>query len=117
MLDILLTPDGDLEISDTGDIALTNSVRQAVKIRLQWYFKEWRFAPEYGVPYLEEVFVKNPNVERIKMIVREEAVSVDEVLDARNVKVEIDKRTRKVVIGLDIVTEEGVFREEVMLNV
>lgn len=45
MYDLKLNNSGDLEISDTGDVMLTQSVRQAVEIRLRWLFGEWRFAP------------------------------------------------------------------------
>ena len=83
-LDILLTRDGDLHIDEWGDIKLTDSVRQAVRIRLQWFFNEWRFAPEYGVPYFEDVFIKNPDLLRIRRIVRDEAMSVEGVLEARD---------------------------------
>ena len=44
MKDILLTLDGDLSVSERGDIALTDGVRQSVRIRLQWFLGEWRFA-------------------------------------------------------------------------
>jgi hypothetical protein len=34
MKDILLTSDGDLKIDEQGDISLTDSIRQAIRIRL-----------------------------------------------------------------------------------
>lgn len=40
MYDLKLDRTGDLEISDTGDVMLTQSVRQAVEIRLRWLFGE-----------------------------------------------------------------------------
>ena len=76
--DILLLKAGDLHITDTGDILLTDSiqknfpttgnlsVRQAVLIRLRWFFAEWRFSPQAGFPYFEEVLIKNPNIPKIK---------------------------------------------------
>jgi len=124
MLDILLTPDGDLFISDTGDIILTDtmadqkaSIRQAIRIRLQWFFGEWKFAPPYGVPYFEEVLVKNPNLERIKGIVREEVLSVDEVRDVRNLVIKLDKKTRIASVTMDVVIDDDTFREEVEIIV
>lgn len=35
MKDILLTADGDLAIGETGDISITDSVRQAIRVRLR----------------------------------------------------------------------------------
>ena len=117
MLDILLTPDGDLHITETGDISLTDSVRQAVRIRLLWFFDEWRFWPATGVPYYEEILVKNPNLDRIRRIVRDEAMSVDEVLDVKNIKIDLDKPARKAKITFEVVTAEETYREELMISV
>ena len=114
MKDILLTPDGDLHVSESGDIAITDSVRQAARIRLQWFLGEWRFAPQFGVPYYEDILIKKPNIARIRSIVREEVLSVDEARDVRNITINIDNPARKAAIALDIVTAEETYREEVM---
>ena len=117
MKDILLTPDGDLKIDEWGDISITDSVRQAVRVRLQWFFSEWRFAPQYGVPYFEEILIKNPNDRRVRAIIRDETLTVDEVLDAKNITVTLNRLTRQATIALDIVTTEETFRMEVPINV
>jgi hypothetical protein len=115
MKDILLTPDGDINIQPTGDIGITDSVRQAVRIRLLWFFSEWRFAPSYGVPYYEEILIKNPDKERIKRIIREEAMSVKEVQDVKNIMLDINTSTRHARAAFDIVIECETFREEVLI--
>ena len=115
MLDILLTRDGDLSINEWGDIALTESVRQAVRIRLLWFFQEWRYGPDIGVPYFEEVFVKNPNIARIRRIVRDEAMSVQEVQDVTNIVIDINAATREAHIAFDILISGETFREEVLI--
>ena len=38
MVDIKLNRDGDIDVSAVGDISLTESVRQAVLIRLRWIY-------------------------------------------------------------------------------
>ena len=82
-VDILLDSGGDILVNAAADITPQYSIRQDVKIRLQWFFEEWRFAPEYGVPYFDEVFVKNPNTERIAQIIREEASKVADVTEVK----------------------------------
>ena len=79
MLDIRLNEDGDIAISKNGDISTTESVRQAVMIRLRWIYDEWRLGPELGFPWFEEVFIKNPNTIKIKTLVRDEILKVKEV--------------------------------------
>ena len=116
MKDILLTLDGDLSIDEFGDISLTDSVRQAVRIRLLWFLEEWRFAPTFGVPYFESVFIKNPSLAQIRSIIRKEVISVDEVLDARNISIDFDRVKRTARITLDIVTAEETYREEVPIH-
>lgn len=117
MRDILLDSDGDIYINDSADLALRHSVRQDVKIHLKWFFSEWRFAPDFGVPYFEDVFIKNPNIDRIKQIVRDEAGKADDVKEVKNITINIDNITRNAVIGFSIVTDYGVFREELTINV
>ena len=117
MLDILLNRDGDLHITEQGDIRLTENVIQAVKIRLLWFFQEWRFAPQNGVPYYEEILVKNPNLERIRRIVKNEVQSVAEVTDVRNIRIDWNKATRQARIFYTLVIGEETYREEVIVDV
>ncbi|GHU37515.1 hypothetical protein FACS1894105_09780 [Clostridia bacterium] len=79
--DIALDYTGDIVVSETGDIVQTDSIRQAVSIHLKWFLSEWRFNRVYGVPYFEEILVKNPDIERIKTILRDECMTVIGVLD------------------------------------
>ena len=113
MLDILLTPDGDLNISEYGDIQLTESVRQAVRIRLLWFFREWRFAPQFGVPYFEDVLIKNPNAFRIRAHIRREVLGVQEVRDVRGIQISIDSHRRIARITFEAVTDYETYMEEV----
>ena len=113
MLDILLTPDGDLNITENGDIQLTESVRQTVRIRLLWFFREWRFAPQFGIPYFEDVLIKNPNITRIRTHIRREVLSVREVIDIRDLRLEINAQRRKARISFVVVTNEETYMEEV----
>ena len=77
MVDIRLDKDGDIMVSPVGDISLTESVRQAVLIRLRWIYQEWRLGPEMGFPWFEEIFVKNPNTVKIRSLIRDEILQVE----------------------------------------
>ena len=77
MTDIRLGKDGDIVVSEIGDISLTESVRQAVLIRLRWIYQEWRLGPEMGFPWFEEVFIKNPNTVKIRSLIRDEIMQVE----------------------------------------
>ena len=117
MLDILLTQDGDLQISENGDISLTESIIQAIRIRLLWFFQEWRFAPRYGVPYYEEILVKNPNLARIRRIIKNEILSVEGVNSVKHVTVDYDKPSRVARISYAAMIDGEDRREGVEINV
>ena len=115
MFDILLKPEGDLNITDDGDIQLTESVRQAIRIRLLWFFSEWRFAPDIGIPYFEEVFVKNPNMNRIRAHIRREVLSVRDVRDIRSLRIDLNASTRNAVVSFTAVTDRETYNEELSI--
>ena len=117
MYDLKLDRTGDLEISDTGDVMLTQSVRQAVEIRLRWLFGEWRFGPEAGVPYFDRIMVKKPDIEGIKQILRTEIMAVDGMTDVNNLQVVIDAKSRVATITFDGTADGENFSEEVLINV
>ncbi len=115
MVDIKLKPDGDIDVLPTGDITLTDSVVQAVVIRLRWIYQEWRFGPQYGFPWFEEVFVKNPNFVKIKSLLRNEIVQVDGVTDASVDDVVFNKAKRTCRVLFACYVGEERYREEVEL--
>ena len=113
--DILLTNNGDIKITETGDITLTDSIRQAVLIRLRWFFAEWRFNPQAGFPYFDDVFIKNPNTPKIKGLLRSEIMSVDGVTDVKNIEIKVDNIKRHADVFFDIETSAEIYREEVRI--
>ena len=73
-MDILLE-NGDLCFRN-GDIVLKNSVRQKINIRLKWFFQEWRWDDEVGLPYFEHIFIKNPDINQIRELIEDEIFNV-----------------------------------------
>ena len=116
MFDLLLNEEHDLFITEDGDIMLTDSVRQAVNVRLLWFFAENRFFPDYGVPYFEEVLIKNPSRDRIRALIRTECLSVDGVNDVTNVDIRIDGKTRVAKITYTLIVGIERYDEEVVVK-
>lgn len=115
MLDIKLDSTGDIEVSALGDISVTKSIRQAILVRLRWIYSEWRLGPEFGFPWFDEVFVKNPNTTKIRQLIRNEILSVDGVLNAEVTKVTFDKQNRAITFAYNCTTSYETFQEEVTL--
>lgn len=116
MIDLKLDDSGDLELSAAGDIAATDSIVQAVRIRLLWFADEWRLMPDLGFPYFDEVFVKNPSEAKIKYYVREAIMEVDGVARVRDIALKIDRKTRSAAITVTFMTDEDTFTEEVKIK-
>lgn len=116
MLDLKLTKDGDLELSENGDISSTESISQAVRVRLLWLFGEWRLGPDLGFPYFDEVFVKSPSETKIKHLVRETVMDVDGVSNVESIDYALDKENRSSTITVVFCTDEDTFREEVNIK-
>ena len=117
MKDLRLTEDGDLYVTEDGDVQFTDSVLQAIKIRLKWFLGEWRINTTDGMPYYDEVFIKNPSTALIEDRVRTEILSVDGVQAVESISVVIDKPTRVAAIHFTVVANDEIIDEEVKVNV
>lgn len=114
-MDILLDHDGDLMISAQGDILLGDSVAQKIKIRLKWFEGEWRWDKDEGLPYMDSLFIKNPDTDQFEALAREKIFEVEEVTDVKNVSVIYDSRTRQAAIRYVALTDQETVKGEVRL--
>lgn len=113
MIDLKLDKTGDLELTQLGDILPTDSIAQAVRVRLLWFFKEWRLGPDLGFPYFEYLFVKNPNEAKLRHLIRETVMEVEGVADVTDITFTVDRKRRTATIAVTFTTDEDTFREEV----
>lgn len=117
MPDILMTSTCDIHVTNEGDVALTDSVRQAVLIKIKWILGEWRLGPEIGFPWYEEVLVKKPDLVKISSILRSAIMEVDGVSAATVNDISINKQNRTLSANFEFVVGETTYREEMTLNV
>lgn len=116
MFDFLIGSSGDLEISANGDIIPTESVVQAVLIRLRWFFAEWRLGPLYGFPYFEEMFVKNPNPIKLKYLLRDLVLGVEGVTKVNSVEIKVDSKMREARVLFSFSVDTETYSEEVKIH-
>lgn len=112
-MDILLDNSGDLLVSSDGDIKLGESVAQKINIRLKWFENEWRWNEEEGLPYMESLMVKNPNIEYFENLIREKIFDVEEVTEIKEVRIIYDRQSRNAVIRYVALTDYETIKEEV----
>ena len=116
MKDLLLDRDGDLSVTENGDICLTDSIRQAIFIRLRWFLGEWKFNPTFGMPYYSRILIKNPSETVIEQLFREQILSVSEVIGVEECRAEINRRLRVCRVTFCANTTQGAIREEMTID-
>lgn len=115
-MDILLDKDGDLLVTERGDIMLENSVAQKIRIRLLWFAEEWRWNKEEGLPYMTDLLIKNPDTDYFESLIREKIFEVEEVVDVKDVQVIFNKKTREAEIHYVALTDYETINEEVEIK-
>ena len=114
MKDILLDKNGDIFVNEESDIELTDSVLQAVRIRLKWFLGECPlYEDDIGTDYYGEILVKNPDKTLASTEIRSQIMLVEEVTEVLSVNISIDPKTRQGIISYTFKTEAETYGDEV----
>lgn len=106
----LLIIDGDLKLIDDAE-----RIAQQIKITLQFWLGEWYLDISKGVPYLEHVLVKNPNMNHIRAIFREKILDVPGVTGVNKLQLSLDRKNRALSVSFEAETTAGLLtRREVL---
>lgn len=106
MNDIQMTRSGDIAIS-RYDIMTTDSIEQAILIKLRWFFGEWAYNSSYGVDWFGKVLVKNPNTLLVRRMIEDTIMSVDGVTSVENLTLTINRQARDATITFTVHTDLG----------
>ncbi len=96
----------DLMLVD-GAAQLVASVEQKIKIRLLFIRGEWFLDTEVGIPYLDQVFVKQPNLDLLRALYRTEIIETLGVLAVREMRVTFIAGTRRLSISFTADSDVG----------
>lgn len=111
MLDLALNAQTHDLVIENGDlIAIDNAERvaQQIKIQLLTWLGEWFLDVTHGVPYLDYILVKNPNLELARSIFREQIMKVDDVDNVLSINLEYDIKTRTMNVEYEASTAYGI---------
>lgn len=117
MKDILLDRSGDIKLDAKGDLQFTDSVSQAIAIRLRWFQNEWKLGPALGIPYYEEVFIKNPSTLLLEDRIMEAIYDVDEVDDIESLVLNLDRYTRVLTVTYRVIAGDEAIEGRLTLDV
>lgn len=108
---------GDLVLRD-GDVLLIDNaerVAQQILITLRFWLGEWFLDTKDGIPYLEYVLVKSPNLLHIRQIFTEAMEKVDGVRRVEKMNLVFDVKNRSLRVDYEVSTDYGLItRREVL---
>lgn len=119
MYDLALNVDSwDLVFHNNDLMLIDNAERigQQIKITLQFWFQEWFLDTTQGVPYLEYICVKNPNLQHIRQIFREKIMSVDGVDSVTELTLNVNARERVLTVTYTANTSAGLLTRRELLG-
>ena len=110
MINFELDASGDIQLED-GQIKTISdrleSIRQKATVALNTFEGEWFLDVNFGVPYREEILIKNPSVSRISAVLRDTLESVNGVTTVTELSISIDRATRTLSAEFELNIETG----------
>ena len=102
--------DNNLELVDR-DFFLTvdtsRYVAQKLRVRLSFFRGEWYLNAEKGIPYYDEILVKNPNLNFIEDLLKAEISTVPEVEELLDFVLEYEGTTRELSVTFTVRITSG----------
>lgn len=90
-----------------GDLALTVSAAQAVSIRLLFFLNDWFLNTLIGLPYFQQIFVKNPDLDQIRALYRAEIAASPGILEVTSVDLALNASSRRATLRWTALGESG----------
>lgn len=114
-LDLKLNDDHDLDITnyDLEVIDTLDYVAQKLKIKLKFFISEWFLDTTKGMELFQIVFVKNPDLDLIASIFRNEILSVPEIKTILEYTQEFDSFKRELTITFKVDTIYGTLTDTI----
>ena len=94
-----------------------DKVAQQIKINLLSFLGEWFLDNTYGVPYLEDILIKNPRMASVEVILRNHINSVPNVIRIDSFVLDWNRQTRSLAVEFTCETNLGPINESVKLQV
>lgn len=107
----------DLVIKDNDLLVIDNAERvaQQILITLRFWLGEWFLNTQDGIPYLDYVLIKNPNLSHIRQIFTEAIEKIDGVNRVASMDLDFYAVKRELEVSYSVETDYGlVTRKEVL---
>lgn len=109
---------GDIALKDNDILLIDNAERvaQQVLITLREWRGEWFLKTADGVPYLEYILVKNPNMAHVRQVLTEAIESVEGVKKCTELDLQFNRVLRTLSVSYEIDTDYGLVTRKGVLG-
>lgn len=110
MIDLQLNVDRDLNIANNDLVLIEDAdqVSQNIDIALQFFKGEYPLDVTFGIPYFENVFVKNPDIPEVSAIFKTAIMSVPDVNELLEFSLNYNASARTVSVTFLVNTTFGI---------
>lgn len=118
MIDLKLDSQHDLWLKG-GRLVIVDGVNQKaqqIKVVLLTFLGEWFLDTSRGLPYFDEVLVKNPDSARIQSIFRQKIMRVEGVQAVTGLNLTFDRKNRTLHVQFSAQTEVGMITDKVSVK-
>ena len=108
--DLELDPDTHDLVLASGDLDLVAdgaAIRQEIDNRLRFFLGEWFLDITQGVPYLQTILVKNPDLSAIRTVLRDEILKSAGITSLKSLDLEYDSTLRTLLVTWEALTDVG----------
>lgn len=105
----LKTVDNDL-VFENNKLVLIDGldfVEQLLKERLQTFLGEWFLDTSLGLPYFQDILVKNPVPTKITALLKDAILETPGVIELVDFSPDFDSKNRNLMLSFSARTEEG----------
>lgn len=93
-----------------------NQKAQQIKIALLTFLGEWFLDTSHGVPYFEQVLLKQVDKVKIENVFRQKIAAVKDVKRVLKLNTQIDRKERLLLVEFEAETDEGLVRDIVAIG-
>jgi len=104
MADLALNEEGDLLLTDNSLAVVEgdDAIVQHLAIRLQFFLGEWFLDTRLGVPYFNQVLIKNPNLVVVRGLFRQVILTTPGVDTIEEFELDFDQAARKLTVTFTV---------------
>lgn len=112
------TNENDIQVLNNTISFVTggDEILQRVRQRLNTFLAEWFLDLSVGVPYFEQVLIKNPNADVIQAIFKREILGTPGIVELLEYTQDLDVATRNLKITFTARGDEGVLSDEILVE-